>query len=206
VNKSSYVLAEEPATDLAMVQAMAAELEEYIVADELYRTITVRLPTGTQNIQMTGADLLTRLYRLRGERSHLSSSAQVQLDEVQQQVTQTIYSLRTRFHNRLLREIKTRLDSLKWFLDDCAADRKRCHVEFPFEMRNRQRIEEALKELDYQLDEELQKRLRQIDERIRVIAVAAPFLWDEKLRPLFPADTYWYLYRRPINLPHAGNQ
>ena len=66
-------------------------------------------------------------------------------------------------------------------------------------MRNRQRIEEALKEMDYRLPEELQRTLHQIDERIRLLAVASSFLWDERLRPLFPADRYWYLYLRPIN-------
>lgn len=198
-NKSSYVMAEDPATDLAITQAMTEELEEYIIADDLYRTITVRTAGGNQNLQMTGGDLLTRLYRLQGERDQLSSSEQAQLDGTEQLVKQIIYSLRTRFHNRLRREIKTRLDSLKWFLDDCGADRQRCHVDFPFEMRNRQRIEEALKEIDYQLDDELQKLLNQVDSRIRLVAAAAPFLWDDRLRPLFPPDKYWYLYLRPMN-------
>ena len=199
INKSSYVMAEDPSTDLVTVLAMAEELEDYIIADDLYRTITVRTAGGNQNLQMTGADLLTRLYRLQGERGQLSASEQAQLDAAQQRVKQTIYSLRTRFHNRLQREIKTRLDSLKWFLDDCGADRQRCHVDFPFEMRNRQRIEEALKELDYTIGEELQKQLQQIDSRIRMLAVSSPFLWDEHLRPIFPPDKYWYLYLRPMN-------
>jgi len=196
---SSYVMAEEPSTDLAIVLAMAAELEEYLVADELYRTISVQKGGGNQNLQMTGADLLTRLYRLQGERGQLSSSEQRQLDEAKTRVAATIHSLRTRFHSRLLREIKTRLDSLKWFLDDCGGDRQRCHVEFPFEMRNRQRIEEALKELNYEIGDDLQKQLQQIDSRIRLLAAASPFLWDDALKPLFPADKYWYLYMRPMN-------
>ena len=199
MTKSSYVMAEDPATDLAIVKVMAAELEEYIIKDDLYRTIAVPAAAGTQNIQMTGADLLTRLYRLQGERQSLTPAMQQQVDELQQRTTQTIYSLRTRFHARLVREIKARLDTLRWFLDDCLADRQRCHVEFPFEMRNRQRIEEALKELAYQLPEDLQRTLQRIDERIRLLAVASPFLWDERLRPLFPPDRYWYLYQRPLN-------
>lgn len=199
VTKSSYVMAEEPATDLIIAGAMADELEAYLVNNDLYRTITVPFPQGAQNVQMTGADLLTRLYRLQGERATLSPPLQGQIDALQQRATRTIYSLRTRFHARLEREVKARLDSLRWFLDDCLADRQRCHVEFPFEMRNRQRIEEALKEMNYQLPEELQRTLQRIDERIRLLAVAAPFVWDERLRPLFPPERYWYLYLRPLN-------
>ena len=44
MSKSNYVLAEEPAVDLAVLEALAAELEEYIVKDELYRTVRVNLP------------------------------------------------------------------------------------------------------------------------------------------------------------------
>ncbi len=197
--KTSYVMAEEPATDLVIAGIMADELEEYIINDDLYRTIAVPFPIRTPNLQMTGADLLTRLYRLQAERPTLAPALQQQVDDLQQRVTRTIYSLRTRFHARLLREIKARLDSLRWFLDDCLADRQRCHVEFPFEMRNRQRIEEALKEIDYQLPEELQRTLQRIDERIRLLAVASPFLWDERLQPFFPPARYWYLYLRPLN-------
>lgn len=199
MSKSSYVMAEDPAHDLAIVRAMNEELEEYIVEDELYRTITVSLPSGDQMLQMTGADLLTRLYRLQGERSQLSAEEQSIFDTVKESVERTIYSLRTRFHKRLEREIKARLDSLKWFLDDCAADSQRCYVEFPFEMRNRQRIEEAIKELDGPLPDELRKQLRQIDDRIRLVAVSSEFLWDERLKSIFPADPYWYLYQRPAN-------
>lgn len=198
MNKSSHVMAANPAHDLVIVRVMSEELEEYIIGEDLYRTINVRLPEGDQILQMTGADLLTRLYRLQGERAQLSSNQQAELDELKANVERTIYSLRTRFHKRLEREVKARLDSLKWFLDDCASDMQRCHVEFPFEMRNRQRIEEALKELDGPLPEELGKSLRRVDERIRLAAVSSAFLWDDRLKPIFPADRYWYLYMRPL--------
>ncbi len=197
MSESSYVMAEEPADDLSIVRVMAEELEDYIINDDLYRTITVRLPKGDQMLQMTGGDLLTRLYRLQGERDQLSNEQQRAFDELKQQIDSTIYSLRTRFHNRLLREIKARLDSLRWFLDDCSADIQRCHVEFPFEMRNRQRIEEAIKELDGPLPDELRKSLRAVDERIRLVGDSSAFLWDDRLKSLFPAETYWYLYLRP---------
>jgi len=180
-----------------IVEAMASELEDYIVGNDLYRTITVRTPEGDQILQMTGADLLTRLHRLQGERTTLSSTDQTRLDTVQASADATINSLRGRFLERLQREIKARLDSLKWFLDDCMADRQRCRVEFPFEMRNRQRIEEALKLLNYQLPEALQTTLQQIDKRLRQVAQPAAFTWDERWKGIFPAQPYWYLYLRP---------
>ena len=197
MSKTSILMAQDPATDLLIVEAMADELEAYIVANELYRTLSLRTAEGTQTLQMTGADLLTRLYRLQGERHLLLPADQARLDAIQNRVDNTIYSLRTRFLERLQREIKARLDSLKWFLDDCLADRQRCRVEFPFEMRNRQRIEEALKMMSYQLPEAQQSFLRQIDARIRQVALPGEFLWDERWKAIFPPHPYWYLYVRP---------
>ena len=148
-------------------------------------------------LQMTGADLLTRLHRLQAERNMLSPAEQARLDAVKTLADTTITSLRTRFLERLQREIKARLDSLKWFLDDCQVDSQRCRVEFPFEMRNRQRIEEALKMLDNQLPETLQSYLNQIDTRLRQVGRPTNFIWDERWESIFPPQPYWYLYLRP---------
>ena len=64
-------------------------------------------------------------------------------------------------------------------------------------MRNRQRIEEALKMMSYQLPEAQQSFLRQIDARIRQVALPGEFLWDERWKAIFPPQPYWYLYVRP---------
>jgi len=195
--QSSYLLAADPAVDLAVVTEMAHELQTYIVNDDLYRTVVVRTPAGEQRIRMTGGDLLARLYRLQHDRTNLTPEQQAQLDAVQSSVDDTIYSLRTRFHERLQRELSTRLNSLSWFLDDCNKDRQRCRVDFPFEIRNRQRIEEILKELDANLDDEMRTRLQQVDQRIRRVARSSGFIWDERLQHIFPQHPYWYLYMSP---------
>ena len=147
MSKNNYVLAEEPAADLAVLEAFAAELEEYIIKDELYRTVRVHLPAGDQMIQMSGGDLLTRIFRLSAERDKLTPEQQVRFDAARGAAEKTIYSLRTRFHQRLQREVKARLDSLNWFLDECASDPARCRGEYPFEIRNRQRIDAIVSDI-----------------------------------------------------------
>jgi len=195
--RTSYLVAEDPSVDLQIAEAMTAELEDYIVKDDLYRTLIVRIPGADQNLQMTGGDLLSRLHRLQSVRSELSPDLQTRVDAVDKKARDIIYSLRTRFHDRLQREMKARLDSLKWFLDDCGQDMQRCRTEFPFEMRNRQRIEEILKELGSEVSEELITRQRAIDQRIRTFTHGADFVWDSRLQSAFPRSPYWYLYASP---------
>jgi hypothetical protein len=180
-----------------VLEAFAAELEEYIIKDELYRTVRVHLPTGDQMIQMSGGDLLTRIFRLNAERDALTPAQQARFDAVRSAVEKTIYSLRTRFHQRLQREVKARLDSLNWFLDECSSDPARCRGEYPFEIRNRQRIDAVLGELGTDLSPELKSQLNRIDERIRMIVRPATFAWDPRLEAAFPRTRFWYLYVSP---------
>lgn len=197
MSKSNYVLAEEPAVDLAVLEAFAAELEEYIVKDELYRTVRVHLPAGDQMIQMSGGDLLTRIFRLSAERGRLTPEQQARFDAARSAAEKTIYSLRTRFHQRLQREVKARLDSLNWFLDECSSDPAHCRGEYPFEIRNRQRIDAIASELGTDLPPELKNQISRIDERIRMIVRPANFAWDTQLEPVFPRTRFWYLYVSP---------
>lgn len=193
----SHLLAETPQVDLAVVAAEVDELEEYIIKGDVYRTLRVQTPSGTQMVQMSAGDLLTRLYRLESMREQLAPEERFRAKDLALTARSTIYSLRTRFHDLLKREIKTRLDSLNWFLDDVVGDSKRARVEYPFEIRNRQRIQLMAEELAEDLTPELKQQIARVDDRLRLIAKPAGFLWDNQLEPLFPRERFWYLYVSP---------
>jgi hypothetical protein len=193
----SRVLVEDPLVDLEITEAMIRELEEYLVKEDVYRTVIVSTSGGDQNVRMTGGDLLARLHRLQGERALLTPGQQQRLDRAQEAADAAIYSLKTRFEQRLQREMKARIDSLRWYLDELDVDRPRGRVDFPFEMRNRQRIEEILKQLGNNVPSDLKTMLFQIDKRIREVAHATDFIWDARVEKTYPRETYWYLYMLP---------
>lgn len=193
----SHLLAETPQVDLAVLAAEVDELEEYIIKGDVYRTLRVQTPSGIQMVQMSAGDLLTRLYRLEAVREQLSPEQRSRIKDLALAARSTIYSLRTRFHDLLKREIKTRLDSLNWFLDDVVGDPKRARVEYPFEIRNRQRIQLMAEELAEDLTPELKQQIARVDDRLRLTAKPAGFLWDNQLEPIFPRERFWYLYVSP---------
>ncbi|CAN5619599.1 hypothetical protein BH10CHL1_BH10CHL1_21410 [soil metagenome] len=197
MDKTSVLIAGNPADDLAIAEAMTKELEDYLVDNDLYRTIVVRTSEGDQRLQMTGGDLLTRLHRLQATRASLTPDQQARLDAAQKAAEETIRSLRTRFHERLQREMKARLDALTWYLGELGQDPVRARTEFPFEMRNRQRIEEILQEIGDDVTPELKNGLSQVDHRIRMLTSSGQFTWDEQLKAAFPPHPYWYLYVMP---------
>jgi hypothetical protein len=137
------------------------------------------------------------LHRLAGERASLTPEQQKRFDAAQSRAKEIIYSLKTRFNQRLLREMKARLDALRWFLDDCGSDRQRCRTEFPFEMRNRQLIEEILKQIGPELAGDLNSVLERVDKRIREFTSPASFIWSPQLEKVYPRSPYWYLYVSP---------
>jgi hypothetical protein len=197
MSQISRVLAETPEIDLAVLAAEIEELEEYIVKGEVYRTLRVPTPSSVQQVQMSGGDVLTRLFRLEGERESLPVEQRSRVRDLVLQARSTIYSLRTRFHDLLKREIKARIDSLNWFLDDVLGDPKRARTEYPYEIRNRQRIAVMVDELAENFTSELKGELKRVDERIRLIVQPASFAWDSRLESLFPRERFWYLYVSP---------
>jgi hypothetical protein len=197
MGNDSTVLVEDPSIDLEIVEGMLSVLEDYIIKDEVYRTVILPTSAGDQNIRMTGGDFLARLHRLNGERDVLNAAQQQRLDTVQNQANKIVRALNSRFNQRLLREMKARLDSLRWFFDDCGGDRQRCRVEYPFEMRNRQRVEEILKQVGGEVPSDLRTLLSRVDKRIREFAKPGDFIWSKRVEKVYPREPYWYLYMLP---------
>ncbi|MEM7126651.1 MAG: hypothetical protein AAF702_10015 [Chloroflexota bacterium] len=196
----SIVIAVDPAVDLAVAASMVGGLEAYLLHDDLYQTIVTETPNGTQRNQMTGGDLLTRLYRLQQQRAVLQAEQIQQLEMLQQAMDEICSSLQTRFRQKLQADIRASLNMLRWFLQDCPTNLRQAAIEFPFEMRNRQRMEECVKAVGEEIDEELIKPIETIDKQIQSLTVHAPFIWATALEPMFPKDTYWYLYRAIVEV------
>lgn len=125
------------AEDLTRVEAMAKELEAYIVAGEVYRTVVIAAD-GNRKVTMSGGDLLARLNRLREQADTLSTEQKGRLEQVASSVQNTIYALRTRFHDLLRRELKARNDQLAWNVE-IRRDRAEEKAD-PAEVHNRQQI------------------------------------------------------------------
>ncbi len=110
--------AQKLADNIVDIEAMAQELEAYIVNQNVYRTLLVSVADGNRQLEMSGGDLLARINQLKERQEKLSSMQQEQLKTSEANVQRTIYALRTRFHELLRREPKSRYDQLAWNLDE----------------------------------------------------------------------------------------
>ncbi len=131
---------------LAEIEAMARELETYIVKQDVYRTVLISTAGSNRKVDMSGGDLLARVHQLQEHQGRLSPAQQDQLKAIVADVQRTIYALRTPFHELLRRELKSRQDQLAWNRDERRA--KEDDNPDIAEIGNRQRIAAIQQELN----------------------------------------------------------
>ena len=202
-SRLSTVIAATPEADLAVVGAMAGQFESYILRGEVYRTVVVPASadgggTGERPIQSSVGDVLARLHKLEAQSNLLTPAQKQELTEAQAQIGKTTDRLPSHYQALLLRETRARLNSLNWFLDDCSENGRECRVQYPFEIRNRQRIAEIGKALDESGAAALAAQLATVDQRLREMSKEGAFVWDAGVAPVYPHDEYWYLYALPV--------
>ncbi|MBX3012536.1 MAG: hypothetical protein KF832_13560 [Caldilineaceae bacterium] len=137
--------------DLSRLTAMANELESYIVAGSVYRTVVIPSTNGNRKIIMSGGDILARLHRLRVHHQSLTPVQQERVEQLTGQIQSGIYALRTRFHDILRRELKARNDQLAWDVELRRAQEEKEDEKQsadPAEVQNRDHIAAIEKELN----------------------------------------------------------
>ena len=202
-SRLSTVIAATPETDLAVVGAMAGQFESYILRGEVYRTVVVPASadgggSGERPVQSSVGDVLARLHKLEAQSDLLTPAQKQALAEARAQIDSTTDRLPSHYQALLLREARARLNSLNWFLDDCGENGRECRVQYPFEIRNRQRIAEIGKALDAAGAAALATQLEIIDQRLRGLTGGGEFVWEAAVAQVYPRDEYWYLYGLPV--------
>ena len=199
----STVIAAAPETDLAVVEAMAGQFESYLLGGQVYRTVVVPLPEDGRGaterpLQSSGGDVLARLHKLAAQAGLLSPEQTARVAEARGEIDKATERLPSHFQALLLREARARLNSLNWFLDDCSENRRECRVQYPFEIRNRQRIEEIRKAMEEENAGALAAQMAGIDQRLQGMLTSGEFVWDEAVAQAYPREEYWYLYGLPV--------
>lgn len=202
-SRLSTVVAAAPETDLAVVTAMAGQFESYIMRGEVYRTVVVPVSvdgggSGERPVQSSCGDVLARLHKLAAQTDSLAAEQVQALAAARAQIETAVARLPSHYQALLLREAKARLNSLNWFLDDCSENRRECRVNYPFEIRNRQRIAEISKALDAESADALATQLTGVDQRLQGMVTGGDFVWETAVAHVYPREEYWYLYGLPV--------
>jgi hypothetical protein len=181
-------------TTLAITQAMADELTDYLMGDSLYRQLVVKTPSGTKQPKMTIGALLENLEVLRGEQAALSPTQRSTLTAIEQKVDLDRKAFAEQWEAHLRRELKGLLDSWKWYLDDAAA-RVDARENYAGEVHIRTRIEVVMRAqaADPGLADS-RRQLNELDGRLRGMMQGTAYVGPRDEKAHYPTSQAWWLY------------
>lgn len=179
--------------DLKVFTAMVEHLTPYLYEDKLFGEINNRLP------KLTLGGLLMREYRLRALEGDLTSGQLQRFSEARETLHNLRYEWLSHYKDKLAQEFTSRLNAIKWFLEDCKNDPQTCDANYPNEAEKRTIIHHLVQEAEAQkaYSKEQRTMLSTIDQRLRGLTRGEDFLWDDVLKDIYPRSEFWWLYGRP---------
>ncbi|MEZ4663995.1 MAG: hypothetical protein R2911_41200 [Caldilineaceae bacterium] len=151
-------------TDLTILEAMIGELEDYIVEGDIFRTMMIDMGRGNQQYQMSGGDMLARIYVLQALYANLTGAEKDRLNTIVTEFEATKHELQTRFHHVLQRELKARLDMLEWSMDEPQGDGDMLS---PADRRNLRRVAVIRQELADDMPPEIMAALHMLEQHLQ---------------------------------------
>jgi hypothetical protein len=182
--------------DLNELQAMAAALVPYVYEDELYGRVGMNMPSLT-----VGAVLL-RLHRLKALASQLAPQQHTVLDQAAAQVDAVKKEWGSHFEKKLLQEAEARLRDLMTYMREAKEEPRTAANAYLPEALRRTMVQEILDALPN--NSALVSKARQVDSALKSYLGDADFIWSAALQLVYPADKYWWLYKRPRKPDNKG--
>lgn len=187
------------ARDVALCEAMADEIKDYLQSRSLFWEPDRRRPGGADLPKLTCGGLLLALRRLETLRERLDAAQLQALTRAGRELAFHKAEWGVRYRTKLARDLRSRLDAWSWYLDDCRQQGEAATVHYSRQVGTRVKIDLLLEEALGVNQEVQQSRQRQLalDERLRADFVAGDFCWPGPLAVGFPGDRFWYLYGQP---------
>ncbi len=176
--------------DVRTLEAMAARLVPYVYENELYGAMPGDLP------RLTVGGFLMRVHRLSAISSLLIPKQQEAVKTAQEQLDKVRREWTVAYEGKIAREFQARLTALNQFLNEYADNPRSAAENYPTNAEKRV-ILEALMDEAANLNAptaDMKNALGATDNKLRRYTQPDGFIWDERLRPAYPQDKYWFLY------------
>jgi hypothetical protein len=177
--------------DLKELQTMTAALVPYVYDDELYGRVGMNMPSLT-----IGAVLL-RLHRLRALASRLTPEQLTILEQAEAQTESVRREWTSHFEKKLVREAEARLRDILTYLREAKESPRSGDNGYLLEAVRRTIVQELMDAMpEAERRTELAKAA-EVDSGLRRSLFDSDFIWTKDLQSVYPASTYWWLYKRP---------
>lgn len=185
--------------DLNALKRMIGSLENYLEGNDIYGSVGGGFLTGGTLPSLTIGAILMRLRRLEALRGELDEDRQNTLGELRERHAHIRQEHESQYVERMEREAHSRLDSMQRFFEECARNPAACAQNYGPEVLRRTITQEILlaMEIDDIHSAELDDKVKMTDRKLRVQVQDSDFIWDTQLQPVYPQETFWWMYMRP---------
>lgn len=182
--------------DLKILEAMAAEMEDYLLRSE----VTQWTLAGLDTPKLTIGGYLMRQHRLQALRDRLTSSEQSRLDAAVERFEQALVEKVVRFEHRVHQELHTRLGEWGGCLRNLSHQMEVDPSYYASVVDTRVVITamiDKLKNPPYRLDKQIINEVTVLDRNLRSRWQPGEFVWLSLWQPAYPPEKYWWLYGTP---------
>ena len=188
---------------LGLAEAMADELEDYLLSGELFWPLQRRASPGEPPYpQLSLGGLFLTLDELDAGESDLDAAAAARLQSLRKRLEGLRAKWGAAMRMKAAQELHARVNLWGAYLGDLEEGPHSVEL-YPQEVR--QRVMAArLEDTSADLPEAAPTRgaLGELDSRLRRRFEPGPLVWDRRLARLYPASRFWYLYGAPRSGTH----
>ncbi len=178
--------------DLRYFKEAIDNLEEYLLANELYWPLQISSPRGQPPYpQITPGSILLARKRLEATAQLGVDLAEAQALEVQ--FVQVITQWRSAWEKKCRKDAGARLRMWSDFIDDYNHAPGANLDRYAYEVTRRVQIH-LMENYTGPLPGGEFELLSALDGILHAVLLPGKFVWDAVLQPAFPESTYWYLY------------
>ncbi len=181
--------------DLAILTAMASEMEAYLNSDVLFWRMG---KSGMPALTLGGYSM--RQHRLLALRDQLTSQQSHELDSALVAFNNALEERIVRFEKKAHRELEARLRQWSEFLNDVERGVATSKSNYSTVVEVRAMIsalQEQLQMAPFNLDGRITQQTAHLDTQLRRLWEPGEFIWPSAWEPAYPPSEYWWLYGKP---------
>jgi hypothetical protein len=181
--------------DLLILEAMAAEMDEYLRYDKLFWPLS-----DTTFPRLTLGGYLMRQHRLSSLPELLDEQEKARLEAAEEQFNAALVEKVVAFESRAHEELRARLRQWNEYLKELMRVEQAAGDYYASAVETRAMIAALLNKLEtrpYKLDRRVLNEVGAYDRVLANYWEAGDFVWPEAWTAAYPRQKYWWLFGRP---------
>ena len=184
--------------NLDLLEAMLDEIEEFLLSADIFWPLAKRSkPALPPYPRLSTGGLLLTEGESRTQEAEMSPDQKARHAKLQRRWDLTLHKWRSALGRKSEREMGMRLNLWRAYLSDLE-EGSASHFDYHREVRNRAlftRLQTIATRSSNTL--KMVKTIRSLDTRLLDLTIPSEFIWDARLREIYPERDFGFLYRQP---------